>query len=116
MMRAAISHSAADDDHTADRASDPAICMAERDAIQSALNRLDEPHRLPLLMVAIEGMGCREVATALDLPLGTVLSRLHRARQRLEGYLEDAANNESRRAEDEAMDRPAGRISRGGSA
>jgi transposase len=42
--------------------------------------------------VFLEGMTCREAAEALDVPLGTVLSRIHRARQKIRLFFEDEAN------------------------
>ena len=44
---------------------------------------LPEEQRLVLALVAIEGRSYREVAEMLDLPIGTVMSRLSRARARL---------------------------------
>ena len=58
-----------------------------RDEIQTqlrqALDRLDDEQKLPLLLVSMEGLSVDEAAEALDLPRGTVLSRLHRGRKRL---------------------------------
>lgn len=48
--------------------------------LQVALDELDERFREPFLMVFLQGMTCREVAEELAIPLGTVLSRIHRAR------------------------------------
>ena len=50
-------------------------------AIQRALNALPSDHRAVIVLVDIQGMGYREVARTLRLPLGTVKSRLSRARQ-----------------------------------
>lgn len=59
----------------------------EREAIaQSVLQSLDllpEEQRHLLLWVSVEGLSYREVATLLDVPIGTVMSRLSRARQAL---------------------------------
>jgi len=55
--------------------------------VQSALNELDDKHKLPLLLVSMEGLSVDEAANLLDLPRGTVLSRLHRARQKLKESL-----------------------------
>ena len=49
----------------------------------AALRKLPEEQHLVLSMVAVQGLSYREVAEALDIPLGTVMSRLARARARL---------------------------------
>jgi len=48
-----------------------------------ALNRLSIEHRQILLLVSVEELSYREIADELDIPLGTVMSRLARARERL---------------------------------
>ncbi|MFT5299422.1 MAG: RNA polymerase sigma-70 factor (ECF subfamily) [Mariniblastus sp.] len=53
------------------------------DAVQAAIGQLDEKHKLPVLLVAMEGLSVDDAAAALELPRGTVLSRLHRGRQKL---------------------------------
>lgn len=58
-------------------------------AVQGALDQLDELSRTLMILVAIEGQGYKEVAEALDLPVGTVKSRVHRARARLAELLSD---------------------------
>lgn len=59
----------------------------EREAIAQstvqALQRLPDEQRHLLLWVAVEGLSYREVATLLDVPIGTVMSRLSRARAAL---------------------------------
>ena len=57
------------------------------DQVQQAIQKLDEPFRLPVLLVSMEGMSVEEAAGALDLPRGTVLSRLHRGREKLKSIL-----------------------------
>lgn len=51
--------------------------------INAAMQQLPPEQHLVLSMVAVQGMAYREVADALDVPLGTVMSRLARARARL---------------------------------
>lgn len=48
-----------------------------------ALDRLPDDLRTPLVLHAWEGMKYREIAAVLEVPLGTVMSRLHAARQRM---------------------------------
>lgn len=57
------------------------------DLVQEALNQLDEKNKLPLLLVSMEGMSVDEAAKVLEIPRGTVLSRLHRGRERLREIL-----------------------------
>ncbi len=57
------------------------------DMVQEAVGSLDEIHRLPLLLVSMEGFTVEATARILDVPRGTVLSRLHRARQKLKQIL-----------------------------
>lgn len=51
--------------------------------IAEALNALSLEQRTVLLLCVVEGFTCREAAGILDLPIGTVMSRLSRARQEL---------------------------------
>ena len=57
------------------------------DRVQAALEMLDENHKLPVLLVSLEGMTVDEAAKILNTPRGTVLSRLHRGRQKLKEIL-----------------------------
>lgn len=52
-----------------------------------AIQALTEEHRQVLLLVGVEGMSYRETAEILDLPIGTVMSRLNRARMALRDVL-----------------------------
>ena len=47
--------------------------------------------RLPLILTVIHGFSCKEAAGILEIPLGTLLSRLHRGRKQLERGLWDYA-------------------------
>lgn len=51
--------------------------------VAEALDRLPDEQRAVVLLVALEGMAYDEVAETLDVPIGTVRSRLSRARQAL---------------------------------
>jgi RNA polymerase sigma-70 factor, ECF subfamily len=53
-----------------------------------ALQRLSSEHRSLLLWVSVEGLSYQEVAGILDIPIGTVMSRLSRARQALRRSLD----------------------------
>ena len=56
--------------------------------LDRALQRLPAEQREVLLLVAVEELSYREVATATGVPIGTVMSRLSRARERLRADLE----------------------------
>lgn len=56
-------------------------------AIGHALDRLTDEHREILSMVVVEGMSYAQVAEALELPVGTVMSRVARARTNLRRML-----------------------------
>lgn len=58
--------------------------------VRDAYLRLSGEHREVLLLVAIEGLQYDEAAAVLDVPVGTVRSRLSRARQALRDALEEA--------------------------
>jgi len=59
--------------------------------IAASVNALPLPYRTVLLMWAIEGLKYRDIADVLGIPLGTVMSRLHRARTILSAQLADLA-------------------------
>jgi RNA polymerase sigma-70 factor (ECF subfamily) len=69
----------------ADAGTDPAM----RVTVLAALSALPDEQRQPLLLAAVEGFTYREIADILGIPIGTVMSRLSRARatlaQRLDG-------------------------------
>jgi len=57
-------------------------------SISEALDRLPELHREVILLVALEDMSYREVAEIIGVPVGTVMSRLSRARSALRAMLD----------------------------
>jgi RNA polymerase sigma factor (sigma-70 family) len=72
-------------------AADPAEAgaRAHRDEVLQALARLDPDQREVVLLHAWEGLSYEEIAAAIGVPIGTVRSRLARARQRLRQLLAD---------------------------
>ena len=73
--------------------SDVAVPSAQEDALRrddilGAVGRLPDEQRSVLLLVSIEDMSYAEAARILDIPIGTVMSRLARARAQLQKLLE----------------------------
>jgi RNA polymerase sigma-70 factor (ECF subfamily) len=69
----------------------PAEEAAERDlrqAIDKALTNISERNRAALVLYAMEGMSYKEIADVLGISVGTVMSRIFNARQRLHELLE----------------------------
>lgn len=73
------------DDEMLETIADPAVRTPEENAINSqivsAVAGLPEAQRVVMLLVAVEGLSYIETAQVLDVPIGTVMSRLSRARQ-----------------------------------
>jgi RNA polymerase sigma-70 factor (ECF subfamily) len=68
----------------------PQEAAADRDlgaAIDKALSNISEKNRAALILFAIEGMPYKEVADVLGISIGTVMSRIFNARQRLRELL-----------------------------
>ncbi len=76
----------------ADRAdNDPSVLAQQKEVITlltEAIGRLDEDHRVALVLRDIEQMSYTQIAEVLDIELGTVKSRLSRARAMLRELLE----------------------------
>ncbi|MDR7003939.1 RNA polymerase sigma factor (sigma-70 family) [Paraburkholderia strydomiana] len=51
------------------------------DLIIAAVERLPQAQRIVMLLVAVEGLSCSQAADVVGVPIGTVMSRLSRARQ-----------------------------------
>jgi RNA polymerase sigma-70 factor, ECF subfamily len=66
----------------------PADDSAQGRDFVRAMNALNFEHRQILLLVGLEDMSYREIAEELNVPIGTVMSRLARARERLRSLME----------------------------
>ena len=64
-----------------------AVRAEERARISQALDTLSPSHRAIIMLSDLEGLSYREIAEVLDIPMGTVMSRLHNARKRLRDVL-----------------------------
>lgn len=70
---------------------DYAEAHQQRMAIQKAVSLLSEDHRMVIGLVLIDGLPYKEAAEALEIPMGTLTSRLARAREALQALLSDGA-------------------------
>ena len=66
--------------------------MDER--LVKALDELPDEYQTVLLLWAVEEFSYKDIADSLEIPIGTVMSRLHRARQKLADTLRDYAVQE----------------------
>jgi RNA polymerase sigma-70 factor (ECF subfamily) len=65
------------------------IQQADRELVQQALTQLAVPLREILLLCEVEEMSYQEIAQVLAIPMGTVMSRLYRARRALRSLLHE---------------------------
>lgn len=68
---------------------DPTSLESMDQKLAAGIRDLPSEYSAPLLLWAVEGFSYLEIAKALNIPMGTVMSRLHRARQRLSDQLHD---------------------------
>jgi RNA polymerase sigma-70 factor (ECF subfamily) len=59
--------------------------------VKAAVEELPEAFRMAVLLADVEGFSYKEIAEILDIPIGTVMSRLHRGRKALQARLFDYA-------------------------
>ncbi|MEL7061886.1 MAG: sigma-70 family RNA polymerase sigma factor, partial [Acidobacteriota bacterium] len=70
--------------------------------VQKALDALREDYRMVILLVDLEGFSYKEAAEILEVPVGTVMSRLYRGRRTLEETLLEYARSYGYMSRDEA--------------
>jgi len=74
-------------------AEDELMDLFGEDEIKVALEDLPDHYRMPIILADVEGFAYKEIAEILDVPIGTVMSRLHRGRKqlqkRLHGFAEE---------------------------
>jgi RNA polymerase sigma-70 factor (ECF subfamily) len=68
-------------------ADDILVRREQREIAELALNRLEVAKRATFVMFEIESLSCLEIAELMNVPVGTVYSRLHSARKQLEKNL-----------------------------
>ena len=87
-----------------DTPEDLALTEEIRDAVNLALERLCEEQRTAIILRELEGLSYSQVATAMSCPVGTVRSRVFRARE--------AVDNQLRQVFDDGLGRSRGRACR----
>jgi RNA polymerase sigma-70 factor, ECF subfamily len=88
-LRRLFAARAADEPFDPPAAGEPVdAALARRQAIERALRSLPAELRAPVTLRDVQGLEYKEIAALLDVPIGTVESRIFRARQRLRPLLE----------------------------
>jgi RNA polymerase sigma-70 factor (ECF subfamily) len=81
-------------DQASRSAEDTLFDMFTDDEVKAALENLPEQFRLPVLLADVEQFSYKEIAGMLDIPIGTVMSRLHRGRKAMQKALADFATEQ----------------------
>ena len=83
--------------HDVERSANPSRDMLEHtlgDEVRAALDTLADDYRKVIELADLQGVRYRDIAESLGVPIGTVMSRLFRARRQLEELLRDYAAND----------------------
>ena len=80
------------EDPTIGRSAEESLMQMLPDSeVKQALDDLPENFRMPVILADVEGFAYKEIAEILDIPIGTVMSRLHRGRKAMQKSLYDFA-------------------------
>lgn len=77
----------AETNRAARSAEDEVFEALEGSDVRQAIDKLPLKYRMPVLMADLEGFSYKEIAGMLEIPIGTVMSRLHRGRRALQKLL-----------------------------
>ena len=72
-------------------AEDQMLNLFTDDEVKNALESLPEDFRIPVLLSDVDGFSYQEIAEMLEIPMGTVMSRLHRGRKIMQKMLYEYA-------------------------
>ena len=72
-------------------AEDQFLDLLTDDEVKSAVEDLPDTFKLPVILADVEGFAYKEIAEMLDIPVGTVMSRLHRGRKAMQKQLYEYA-------------------------
>ncbi len=87
-------------DHMAPTVEEPESDWPEtitHEDLTKSLNKLDPKYRLPLVAHFLSGQSYKEISQSLDLPMGTVMSRIHRAKNLMRTHLTRSAKSSTLR-------------------
>ena len=72
-------------------AEDQMLELFSDDEVKNALEELPEDFRIPVLLSDVDGFSYKEISEMLEIPIGTVMSRLHRGRKAMQKLLYEYA-------------------------
>ena len=72
-------------------AEDQMLELFSDDEVKNALEELPEDFRMPVLLSDVDGFSYKEISEMLEIPIGTVMSRLHRGRKAMQKMLYEYA-------------------------
>ena len=79
-----------EDDETAETSSEAQVIRkVQYEAVRQAVEKLPERYKIPVLLFYMEELSTPQIAAIMQIPKGTVLSRLHQARKLLRKELEN---------------------------
>ncbi|MEY3557311.1 MAG: polymerase subfamily sigma factor [Actinomycetota bacterium] len=85
-------------------AEDQMLDLFTDDEVKNALESLPEDFRVPVLLSDVDGFAYKEIAEMLEIPIGTVMSRLHRGRKAIQKMLYEYARERGLIAEPETVE------------
>jgi len=85
-------------------AEDQMLDLFTDDEVKNALESLPEDFRVPVLLSDVDGFAYKEIAEMLEIPIGTVMSRLHRGRKAMQKMLYEYARERGLIAEPETVE------------
>jgi RNA polymerase sigma-70 factor (ECF subfamily) len=87
-------------------AEDELLDFVSEAEVKTAVESLPDNFRMPVLLADVEGFSYKEIAEILDIPIGTVMSRLHRGRKALQKALYDFAADRGLAVREDANEEP----------
>ncbi len=82
-----------DQSQLSNSAEDQMFELITDDEVKNALESLPEDFRIPVLLSDVDGFSYKEISEMLEIPIGTVMSRLHRGRKAMQKMLYEYARD-----------------------